>query len=158
MRIGYLIVLTLVAPAALAEEIPLAKARVVSVTPYLDREQMPKTVQRCQEVQEVTHHKDTLAPSILGAVVGAAIGHQIGHGHGRDVATIAGATAGLAIGNKNAPGSQHVVVKQECDPVVEYDTVEVKKYRVVYELAGQQFVTSMEQEPGPTIDVRIAPT
>lgn len=160
MRIRSLVLIAVAATAAtaFADEIPLAKAKVLSVTPYLEREQVPKTVQRCQQVQEVTHHKDTLAPSIFGALVGAAIGHQIGHGSGRDFATVAGATAGLAIGNKNAPSTQHVVVKQECDPVVEYDTVETKKYRVVYELGGQQFVTSMDEQPGTTIDVRLAPT
>ena len=57
--------------------------------------------------------------AILGAIIGGVIGHQFGGGRGNDVATVAGALGGAAIGNEversNNPGREYlrVVVRME---------------------------------------------
>lgn len=56
--------------------------------------------------------------TLLGAVVGGVIGHQFGGGHGRQVATVAGAAAGAGIAHAQS---------QSADPIyrVEYKLVEL---------------------------------
>lgn len=57
--------------------------------------------------------------AIVGAIIGGVIGHQFGGGRGNDVATVAGALGGAAIGNEversNNPGREYlrVVVRME---------------------------------------------
>lgn len=115
---------------------------------------VPKTVQQCREVREVTQHRNSLGPSIVGALVGAAIGSQIGRGRANTVATSAGAVIGSQVGG-NAGAREHTVVKQECDPVVQYEQQEIKHYVVIYELDGHQFQTTSDTDPGKTIDIAL---
>jgi len=57
--------------------------------------------------------------AIVGAIIGGVIGHQFGGGRGNDVATVAGALGGAAIGNEversNRGGREYlrVVVRME---------------------------------------------
>lgn len=151
MRTG--ILLTLLLPhLAFAQAMPIIKAKVVSATPFVEQQMIPKTVQQCREVQEVTQHRNSLGPSIVGALVGAAIGSQLGGGRGKTVVTSAGAAIGSKVG-ENSGAREHTVVKQECDPVVQYEQQEVKHFVVIYELDGHQFQTTSDTDPGKTIDI-----
>jgi uncharacterized protein YcfJ len=136
---------------------PTVQAKVVAVTPYISQELVPKAVEKCRDVQEVTRQKESHAPSIVGAVVGAAVGSSIGRGRGKSAATVAGAGIGAAVGSNNTPVREHVVVKKECDPVVEYDRQELTRYLVTYELQGQKFETTTDSRPGPTIPIVLKP-
>jgi uncharacterized protein YcfJ len=159
MRVTLALVLITAAGSAFAADPPppSIQAKVIAVTPYVSQELVPKTVQECRDVREVTRQKESHAPSIVGAVVGAAVGSNIGGGRGRKAATLAGAGIGAAVGSNNTPVREHVVVKQECDPVVQYDRLEVTRYLVTYELQGQKFETTTDSRPGATIPVMLKP-
>jgi len=62
----------------------------------------------------------SVAGTILGGVAGGVLGHQIGGGHGKDVATAAGALGGAYAGNriakKNFP-DQEVSYREHCREV-----------------------------------------
>lgn len=72
-------------------------AQVLSATPIKESIKQPR--QECRNVT-LTHRRavqdeNRLAGSVLGAVAGGVLGHQFGGGRGRDVATVAGAVAGV---------------------------------------------------------------
>lgn len=74
----------------------------------------------CHDEQVVTKKGDhpILAP-VLGAVAGGVIGHQIGGGHGKDIATGAGAVGGAAVGKhyNDQNAQEQVTTRQVCTPV-----------------------------------------
>ncbi len=149
-----LVLVVIVGSAQAAEWI---QAEVVTVTPILHQEMKPVSVRHCREVEVVTQHKETLGPSIAGAIIGGLLGSQIGKGRGRTVATGVGAAAGVGIAQSMTTPTEHTVIKEKCDHAVHYESVEVERYEVVYRLNGQQFVTTMDQRPGPTIKVNLKP-
>jgi uncharacterized protein YcfJ len=158
MRTVVALILVALTQIAFAQTpVPAVQAKVVAVTPYISQEMVPKAVQQCKDIQEVTRNKESKAPSIVGALVGAAVGSQFGHGKGKTVATVAGAGVGAAVGANNTRTREHVVVKTECDPVIRYERQELTRYLVTYELQGQQFETTTDARPGPTIAVMLKP-
>ncbi|WP_245586118.1 glycine zipper 2TM domain-containing protein [Solimonas soli] len=61
-----------------------------------------------------------VAGTVLGGVAGGVLGHQIGGGHGKDVATVAGAAGGAYLGNKVAKDQypdQEVSYRERCREV-----------------------------------------
>lgn len=82
-----------------------------------------RTHTECTNERVVTN-KDvgthSVAGTILGGVAGGVLGHQIGGGHGKDVATAAGAVGGAYAGNqiakKNFP-DQEVSYREHCREV-----------------------------------------
>ncbi|NGY03896.1 glycine zipper 2TM domain-containing protein [Solimonas terrae] len=63
---------------------------------------------------------NSVAGTILGGVAGGVIGHQIGGGHGKDVATAAGAVGGAYAGNRIAKKDfpdQEVSYHEKCRDV-----------------------------------------
>src|SRR3546814_15673415 len=74
----------------------------------------------CHDEQVVTKKGDhPIAAPVLGAVAGGVIGHQIGGGHGKDIATGAGAVGGAAVGKHYNDQNAHeeVTTRQVCTPV-----------------------------------------
>ncbi|MGN6827639.1 glycine zipper 2TM domain-containing protein [Paucibacter sp. M5-1] len=149
--------LALLPALVVAQPRPTIDAKVVQVVPILSQEMRPRNVEQCRDVEVVTHHRDTLGPSVAGAIIGGLIGSGFGHGHGRAAATGIGAAVGMGVAQNAAQARDHVVVKERCDPVVHYEQVEVQRYQVTYELDGQRFVTTLDRQPGATITVRLAP-
>ena len=77
-------------------------AQVISATPIKETVKTPR--RECRNVA-VTHRRpvqdeNRITGSLLGAVAGGVIGHQFGGGHGKDIATVAGALGGGYAGNQ----------------------------------------------------------
>lgn len=77
----------------------------------------------CHQEKVVTNKEwgvRSVAGTLLGGAAGGALGHQIGGGHGKDVATAAGAVGGAYVGNqvakKNFP-DQEVSYREKCETV-----------------------------------------
>jgi uncharacterized protein YcfJ len=144
-------------------------APVVHVEPLRRQVRVSEPVRECW--QETSYAPDGpfssnhVGATLLGSAIGIALGNQVGHGRGKDVARVAGAVIGGAIGHnvsvdrerqQYADGGRSV---ERCD--VRYrDSYEerIDGYRVTYEYAGRQYVTRMPYDPGERIRVRVAVT
>ena len=89
--------------------------------------------------------------AIIGGVIGGVLGHQVGAGRGKDVATVGGAVAGVAIGanaGRAAPTARDV---QRCTTVD--NTGRPDYWDVTYVFRGVEHRAQMSAPPGPTITV-----
>lgn len=131
-------------------------AQVLSATPIKETVKTPR--QECRNVT-VTHRRPVqddhqIAGSLLGAVAGGVLGHQFGGGHGREVATIAGALGGGYAGNRVQSGMQnndtYTTQSERCSTV--YDKSEkMLGYDVTYKIGDQQGKVRMDHDPGTQI-------
>ncbi|HEY9545360.1 MAG TPA: glycine zipper 2TM domain-containing protein [Solimonas sp.] len=82
-----------------------------------------RTHTECTNERVVTNKDvgtNSVAGTILGGVAGGVLGHQIGGGHGKDVATVAGAAGGAYAGNRIAKSKfpdQEVSYREHCREV-----------------------------------------
>lgn len=63
---------------------------------------------------------NSVVGTVLGGAAGGVLGHQIGGGHGKDLATAAGAVGGAYVGNRVAQDKypdQQVSYRQKCREV-----------------------------------------
>jgi len=133
------------------------RARVVDVTPIMERVEVPVDREECwqEDVRTTTHDDGGL---VLGGIIGGVIGHQVGHGRDRAVATVAGSVIGAAIGHDADRGSSttRVETQNHCRVRTEYEEREqLRAYRVTYRYHGQTYTTEMDHEPGRFIPVRV---
>jgi uncharacterized protein YcfJ len=144
-------------------------APVVNVEPLRHQVRVSEPVRECW--QETSYAPDRpfssnhVGATLLGSAIGIALGNQIGHGRGKDVARVAGAVIGGAIGHNVSVDRERERYGdggrsyERCD--VRYrDSYEerIDGYRVTYEYAGRQYVTRMPYDPGERIRVRVAVT
>ena len=73
-------------------------ARVLDVTPLVERVRYSEPVEQCFEVARPERRVDRNGSTVLGGVIGAVVGSQFGAGDGRRAATVAGALLGGAVG------------------------------------------------------------
>ena len=77
----------------------------------------------CSTEKVVTNKEwgtNAVVGTVLGGAAGGVLGHQIGGGHGKDVATAAGAVGGAYVGNKIAKDKypdQEVSYREHCRDV-----------------------------------------
>ncbi len=90
------------------------------------------------------------------------VGNQIGHGRGKDVARVAGALIGGAIGHNVSVDRQRQLggaplrTDERCEVRYRDSFVErIDGYDVTYEYAGREYVTRMPYDPGERIRVRV---
>lgn len=131
-------------------------AQVISATPIKETVKMPR--RECRNVA-VTHRRpvqdeNRITGSLLGAVAGGVIGHQFGGGHGKDIATVAGALGGGYAGNQIQGSMQnndtYTTTQQRCKTV--YDKSEkMLGYDVTYKIGDQQGKIRMDRDPGTQI-------
>lgn len=133
-------------------------AEVLSVTPVVETERVPREVCGQYEVTEKAPVKDEkrITGTIAGAVIGGALGNQVGGGSGKKVATVAGAVAGGVAGNKVQENMQNkntnTRLETRCETV--YDTNEVTRgYDVAYRLGDNEDTVRMDHDPGDRIPV-----
>ena len=144
-------------------------APVVNVEPLRHQVRVSEPVRECW--QEANYASDRpfssnhVGATLLGSAIGIALGNQVGHGRGKDVARVAGAVIGGAIGHNVSVDRERQEYSdggrsyERCD--VRYrDSYEerIDGYRVTYEYAGRQYVTRMPYDPGERIRVRVAVT
>ena len=131
-------------------------AQVISATPIKETVKTPR--RECRNVA-VTHRRpvqdeNRITGSLLGAVAGGVIGHQFGGGHGKDIATVAGALGGGYAGNQIQGSMQdndtYTTTQQRCRTV--YDKSEkMLGYDVTYKIGDQQGKIRMDKDPGTQI-------
>jgi uncharacterized protein YcfJ len=141
-------------------------ADVVRVEPLRQQVRVSEPVRECW--QEARHASggpfgyNHVGRTLVGSALGVAVGNQIGRGSGKDVARIAGALIGGAIGHnvsvdrQRQLGRDGVQTFERCD--VRYrDRFEerIDGYEVTYEYAGREYVTRMPYDPGERIRVRV---
>lgn len=141
-------------------------ADVVRVEPLRSQVRVSEPVRECwQETRPVSEGPfgyNHVGRTLVGSAIGVAVGNQIGRGSGKDVARVAGALIGGAIGHnvsvdrQRQLGRDGVQTYERCD--VRYrDRFEerIDGYEVTYEYAGREYVTRMPYDPGERIRVRV---
>ncbi len=137
------------------------KAKVIEVTPIVERYEVPVERDECwQEDVETTRHSN--AGLVVGGIIGGVIGHQVGRGKGRKAATVAGSVIGASIGHDaDHRNGSHTSYETRHHCRVRTDYVEeerVRGYRVTYRYHGQTYTTEMDRQPGRFIPVRVLVT
>ena len=137
--------------------------RVISSTALISQVSTPRQVcaQEVVQVQNQTPATKSGAGAVIGAVAGGAVGNSVGQGNGRALATILGVIGGAFVGDRvegGSPGqvttSQQTINRCSTQNFIENRTT---GYQVVYEYAGKQYSVQMPQDPGPTIQLQVAP-
>ncbi len=134
-------------------------AKVVNVTPIVERVSMPE--QRCHtEYRQVTHEGERrVGGSVIGGITGAIVGNQIGKGNGRTAATAVGAIAGAVVGdriqNDRSQGYVSEEPVQRCHAVDRYET-RTTGYQVTYKYHGETYTSVMDRDPGDRIRVAVS--
>ncbi len=125
-------------------EVPVSYVRAVVGPPE----------QRCWvERQQVVEPSQPNVPgAIIGGILGGVLGHQIGGGRGKDVATVAGAVGGVAIGSnvgRSQGGAVYDQDVQRCAAVP--GSAKPEYWDVTYYFGGTEHHVQMATQPGPTI-------
>jgi uncharacterized protein YcfJ len=140
-------------------------ARVLEVTPLVERIRYSEPVEQCWEVDRGAQRSDRVGATLLGGVIGAVVGHQIGGGDGRRLATVAGAVVGGAIGN-NAGARNEARRGYDYDQPARYEErcavhdearleERIRAYRVAYRYLGRNYVTELPYDPGARLRVAV---
>jgi len=140
-------------------------ARVLEVTPIVERVRYAEPVQECYDVERVQGRPDRTGSTLAGGLLGAVIGHQFGSGSGRRAATVAGAVIGGAIANDAAAraeardedyGRERVRYGQECRVRDQMRFEErIRGYRVAYRYHGRDYLTELPYDPGSRLRVAV---
>jgi len=141
-------------------------ADVVRVEPLRSQVRVSEPVRECwQETRPVSDGPfayNHVGRTLVGSAIGVAVGNQIGRGSGKDVARVAGALIGGAIGHnvsvdrQRQLGGERVQSYERCDVRYRERTEErIDGYEVTYEYAGREYVTRMPYDPGERIRVRV---
>lgn len=146
--------------AAMADDVYYDTARVVNVTPQIERVNMPRQECHTDYVPQRYNNNDdrSVVGSIIGGVTGGLLGSQVGKGKGRIAAAAVGAGVGAVVGDRidndgnNNYGSRPV---DRCVAVDNYQTVN-RGYLVTYRLYDHTYSTVMPNDPGDSIRVRVA--
>lgn len=132
------------------------RAPVLSKIAIVEQVMVPKTVCTHRPVQ--VPGRTSGAGAVMGAIAGGAIGNQIGGGSGNALATIIGVVGGAALGDKiEGPSPERIQMEQHCTTQNTYEG-RVVGYNVVYEYAGRQYSTRMNQDPGSSIQIEVVPS
>ena len=90
-----------------------------------------------QVCSQVPVERRSQGGGVVGAIMGAAIGNQIGGGHGREIATAAGAVIGGQLGSQNDTSQVEMQTRCSQQPVT-YQQGEI----VTFEYKGRRFTQS----------------
>ncbi|HSH85904.1 MAG TPA: glycine zipper 2TM domain-containing protein [Methylophilus sp.] len=160
--IGLSIVLMVTSQTALADETFIDRARVLSVSPQVQRINQPR--QECQTayVRESVYQQPARSNTgaIIGGIAGGLLGSTIGKGNGRVAAAAVGAGVGAVVGDRVGSqavyGQARVVTRpvEQCVVVDQWQMV-TTGYMVNYEYQGRQYSTLMDKDPGPVMDVSV---
>jgi uncharacterized protein YcfJ len=156
-------VLGLAAMAVHAQASAQDVGRVISSTAIISQVSVPRQVcaQEVVQVQNQVPASKSGAGALMGGIAGGALGNAVGQGSGRAVATMIGIFGGAILGDKVEGGSpaQVATTQQTGNRCTTQNFLENRTagYQVVYEYAGKQYSVQMPNDPGPTIQLQIAP-
>jgi len=149
--------LLLLPVALLASAVSLAQevGRVISSTPVVQQVAVPRQV--CVAEQMAVQQPKSGVGALMGAIAGGAMGNAVGAGAGKAVATMMGVIGGAVVGDKIEGGSSSQLQNmQRCTTQMLYENRPVA-YNVVYEFGGKQYSVQMPRDPGPSIELQVAP-
>ena len=161
-------------------------ARVKNVTPEYQRVNSPRQDCRNEYIRDSGYDgyrgdrstsDRSYTGTVVGGVAGALLGSRFGKGKGSTAATAVGAIAGAVIGDKVAANGGIFASNdgyrdrdhdyrdrdhdnrgrevQRCRTVDHYEN-RLTGYRVVYEYAGRNYTTVMQNQPGRQIPVQVS--
>jgi hypothetical protein len=84
------------------------------------------------------------------------MGNAVGGGVGKAAATMLGIVGGAALGDSVEGGGAQLQNVQRCSTQTFFENRAVG-YNVVYEFAGKQYTVQLPNDPGPTIELHLAP-
>lgn len=154
----------LTAPAFAGQDRGWDYAKVVRAEPIYREVRVSEPRELCHEepVIERTVYRGHSDPGavLIGGLIGGVIGHQFGGGHGKDVATAAGALIGA---NHAAQHSYHngrvverTAYQTTCRTVRHARYAErIDGYDVTYKYRGRVYHTRMPYHPGERVRVRV---
>jgi uncharacterized protein YcfJ len=140
------------------------RARVISVTPQLQRVNNPRQECRTEYVRESYYEQRDRSNggAIIGGVSGGLLGSIVGRGNGRVAAAAVGAGIGAIVGDRmdNDRGGNRGRERVESRPVERCVTVDnwsqvPAGYLVNYEYNGRQYSTVTDRDPGRFIPVNV---
>jgi uncharacterized protein YcfJ len=140
------------------------RARVLSVTPQMQRVNTPSQECRTEYVRESVYEspRRSNAGALIGGVTGGLLGSTIGKGNGRIAAAAIGAGFGAIVGDRvdndrRYEGRERVVTRpvDSCVTVDHWSNV-TTGYLVHYEYNGRQYSTVTDYDPGRFIAVNVA--
>jgi len=135
-------------------------ARVVRVTPQMERINRPQQECRTEYVQVQQQPQRGVGGSIVGGIAGALLGSQVGSGSGKTAATAAGAIAGAVVGDRveNQNGQPGGVTEQAVKQCRMVDRWEQRPngYEVVYDYRGRNYTSIMSYDPGERLRLRVS--
>lgn len=138
------------------------EARVLSVTPQIERVNQPRQECRTEYVREsmMDSGDRSLGGTIIGGVAGGLLGSQVGRGNGKVAAAAVGAGIGAIVGDRlgnqnNASQRSYDRPVERCVSVDNWRSVE-RGYLVSYRYNGRDYNTVTQYRPGDTLRVRVA--
>ena len=140
------------------------RARVISVTPQLQRVNSPRQDCRTEYVRESYYENRDRSNTgaIIGGLTGGLVGSRFGGGNGRIATAVLGAGLGAIVGDRydnndlNGRGRERVESRpvERCVSVDNYQNVPAG-YLVNYEYNGRQYSTVTDNDPGRFIPVSV---
>ncbi len=162
-RIGAsLMLLGLFSLQAAADDVYYDTARVISVTPQTERVNNPR--QECHtEYSRDSYYQSgdrDIGGSIIGGIAGGLIGSQVGKGKGRIAGAAVGAATGAIVGDRidNSDRRDYGYSSrpvERCTQIDNWQTVN-RGYLVTYRFNGRDYTTTMPNDPGSTVNVRVS--
>lgn len=153
-------------------------AQVLNVEPNLHQVRVTVPHQECYAETRYVPDGDgdyrrdrpSAGPMILGGLIGAVVGHQFDYGRSRGAGTVVGAVIGSAVGHDAAQrqdadrdygyrGPVRAVDSQRCETRYdEHYESRIESYRVSYRYRGRIYHTTLPEDPGQQLRVRVAVT
>lgn len=139
------------------------RARVISVTPQMERVNTPRQECRTEYVRESYYEprERSNTGAIIGGLSGGLIGSRFGGGSGRIATAALGAGLGAIVGdryqnNHRDAGRERVESRpvERCVSVDNWNQVPAG-YLVNYEYNGRQYSTVTNEDPGRFIPVQV---
>ena len=145
---------------AVADDTYYDTARVLSVTPQIERLNTPRQECHTEYIRDSYNSGSRdIGGAIIGGIAGGLIGSQIGKGNGRVAGAAVGAATGALVGdridNSDNRGGYSTRPVERCVSVDSWQTV-TRNYLVTYRYNGRDYTTVMQNDPGDTLRLRVS--
>ncbi len=154
------LVLAVIAMPAAADDTYYDTARVLSVVPQTERVNTPR--QECHTEYDRNSYYNSgernIGGAIIGGIAGGLLGSQIGKGNGRAAGAAVGAATGAIVGDRIDNNGQRGYSSrpvERCTVIDNWQTV-TRNYLVTYRYNGRTYSTTMPNDPGDTINLRVS--
>lgn len=165
MKLGTALILTgAIALPAAAEDVYYDTAQVLSVSPRTETINSPRHECRTEYERSSAYSagERDVGGAIIGGIAGGLLGSQVGKGKGRVASAAIGAATGALVGDRidnsnNGSNTYSTRPIERCTSVDNWQTV-TRGYQVTYRYNGRDYTTTMPNDPGNVVRLRIAVT